>query len=406
MKKLRTIFIAFNSLGKNPLRSFLMMIGIVIGITALTIIVSMALGSKAQIMERLEVFGVDTIMIFGWPARGHGGGPRGRMTSSLKVDDALAIEKHVDNIKLVAPFSQRWRTEIRHDDIIYETRLSAVTAEFINVWNWKMESGEFITWMDNERLSQVVVLGPTVRKELFGEGENPIGTMIRINNSLYEVKGVLGDMAMSAGGMDMGNTVIIPLNTYLRRMANVDYLHGIRVNVKNRKLIDETVEELKKVLRDTHNILPGTDDDFSMITPTEMQSWIEEMSGTFDVLLLIVAAISLIAGGVVVANIMLISVNERKFEIGLRKSVGARKLDIMVQFLFETIAVTVTGGFFGVLLGLGGAFLFGEFGETPVSISWEGALIGLGFSVIVGLLSGIQPARKAAGLSPIEALRS
>lgn len=404
MKKLRTVFIAFTSLGKNKLRSFLMMIGIVIGITAITIIVSMALGSKAQIMERVERFGFDTLMIRGQGARTHGT-RGGGMRSSLKLDDAIAIDNFVDNLLAVSPMAFRWSVEIRSNSDILTSRLGAVTESFIDTWDWKMESGEFISSLDHDRLSRVVVIGPSVRDELF-PGEDPVGQMLRIDNVSYEIKGVLGSMGSSAAGFDLGNQVFIPLNTYLRRVANTDVITGIRIKVRDTRKMDRTVEEIKEVLRDTHRIMPGDEDDFSIITPTQMQEWVEEVSGTFDILLLIVAGISLIAGGVVVANIMLISVNERRFEIGLRKSVGARKADIMVQFLFETVAVTLSGGFIGVLLGLGGAFLFGHFGETPVKISWEGMAIGLGFSILVGILSGIQPAKKAAGMSPIEALRS
>lgn len=404
MKKLRTIYISFKSLGKNKLRSFLMMIGIIIGITAITIIVSMALGSRAQILERVESFGVDTLMIFGQGAREPGQG-RGRMSSSLTVDDAVAIQNQVGNILYVAPFSGRWNIDIRSNGDILTTRLTAVTEDYLGVWNLNMDIGDFISDMDHERLSRVVVLGPTVKEELFPD-EDPIGQTIRIENANYEIKGVLGYMGSSPGGFDMGNTVLIPLNTYMRRVANIENVHGIRIKVRNIRQMDNVVEEIKEVLRETHRILPGDDDDFSIITPTEVLEWTESVSETFDILLYIVAGISLIAGGVVVANIMLISVNERKFEIGLRKSVGAKKSDILVQFLFETIAVTTTGGIIGVLLGLGGALLFEHFGENPVLISWEAIAVGLGFSIIVGILSGIQPAKKASGMSPIEALRS
>ncbi len=405
MKKLRSMVVAFNALGKNKLRSFLMMIGIVIGITAVTIIVSMALGSKAEVMERVERFGTDAINVFGMAMRAPGSGPRGRPVSSLKLDDALAIEQKVGNINFVAPMSMRWGADIRFEDKYLRSMLSAVTEDFIGMWEWDLEKGDFITRLDNERLARVVVIGPTVFNEFF-PGEDPIGKTIKIENVPFEVKGVLADMGQSAGGRDMGNTVIIPLNTYLRRVANVETIDGIRIQVTDSKHLYETAEEIKEVIRENHGIMDGDEDDFSIITPTEVLAFSEHISGTFNVLLIIVAGISLVAGGVVVANIMLISVNERKFEIGLRKSVGARKIDILYQFLFETVAVTVSGGFIGVLLGILGAFLFKQFGKTPVSISWEGIAIGLGFSIIVGILSGIHPAVRASRMSPIEALRS
>ncbi len=405
MKKLKSMAVAFNSLGKNKLRSFLMMIGIIIGITAITIIISMALGSKAQIMERVERFGTDALNVFGMAMRAPGSGPRGRPTSSLKLGDAQAIEMNVDNISVVAPMSMRWGADVRFEDKYLRSMLSAVTEDFIHMWDWNMEYGDFITRLDDERLARTVVIGPTVKDEFFPE-ENPVGRTIKIENVPFEIKGVLAGTGQSAGGRDMGNTVIIPLNTYLRRVANTETIDGIRIKVKNSRHLDKTAEDIKEVIRESHGIMDGQEDDFSLITPTEVREFSEHISGTFNVLLIIVAGISLIAGGVVVANIMLISVSERKFEIGLRKSVGARKSDILMQFLFETIAVTVTGGAIGVLLGILGAFLFMQFGETPVAISWEGIAIGLGFSIIVGILSGIQPALKASKMAPIEALRS
>lgn len=405
MKKLKSMAVAFNSLGKNKLRSFLMMIGIIIGITAITIIISMALGSKAQIMERVERFGTDALNVFGMAMRAPGSGPRGRPTSSLKLGDAQAIEMNVDNISVVAPMSMRWGADVRFEDKYLRSMLSAVTEDFIHMWDWNMEYGDFITRLDDERLARTVVIGPTVKDEFFPE-DNPVGRTIKIENIPFEIKGVLAGTGQSAGGRDMGNTVIIPLNTYLRRVANTETIDGIRIKVKNSRHLDKTAEDIKEVIRESHGIMDGQEDDFSLITPTEVREFSEHISGTFNVLLIIVAGISLIAGGVVVANIMLISVSERKFEIGLRKSVGARKSDIRTQFLFETVAVTVTGGAIGVLLGILGAFLFRQFGETPVAISWEGIAIGLGFSIIVGILSGIQPALKASKMAPIEALRS
>ncbi len=253
-------------------------------------------------------------------------------------------------------------------------------------------------------LQRVCVIGETVRKELFGN-LNPIGERILIGNVQFRIKGIMPLCGVSPAGEDFDNLVYIPLSTFMRRVANIDYIFGIRAMLKNPRYINETIIDIKSLLRERHKLPDGFPDDFSVRTPKEITEMSEKLAGTFNIFLALVAGISLIAGGVVVANIMLISVNERKKEIGLRKAIGARSKDIKIQFLLEATAVTLTGGLIGIILGTVVSKTLEILMNVPISISWESFVLGVIFSSLVWIIAGLQPARRAASLQPIESLR-
>jgi len=403
MKTGRIVKNAFVGLGRNKLRTFLMMVGVVIGITALTMVVAAALGAQERIIERVKQFGYETLMV-----RAGGEVERGAMSSgevtTLKIEDADAILAEVRSVVEVAPFNRRGRSDIIYQDKSANAPLFGVTPGWSTVWNWHVARGDFISDRDIEQLARVCVIGPTVQRELFGD-ENPIGEVIRVGNVPFEIIGVMEERGISAGGGDMDNRVFIPLSTFMRRVANVDYIYGIRILLSSVRDVDTAVEEITALLRERHNLAPGVPDDFTVRSAEEVQAMVEGMLGTFNILLILVAGISLIAGGIVVANIMLISVNERRREIGLRKAVGARKKDITTQFLFEATAVTLTGGVIGIILGGAGAVLLESITQTPTAISWISVAVGVVFSALVGIIAGMQPAKRAAALQPVEALR-
>ena len=403
MKTGRIVKNAFVGLGRNKLRTFLMMAGVVIGITALTMVVAAALGAQERIVERVKQFGYETLMV-----RAGGEVERGAMTggeiTTLKIEDAEAILAEVRSVIEVAPFNRRGRSDVVYQDKSANAPLFGVTPGWSTVWNWHVARGEFISERDIEQLARVCVIGPTVQRELFGD-INPIGEVIRVGNVPFEIIGVMEERGISAGGGDMDNRVFIPLSTFMRRVANVDHIYGIRILLGSVRDVDRAVEEITALLRERHNLVPGVPDDFTVRSAEEVQAMVEGMLGTFNILLVLVAGISLIAGGIVVANIMLISVNERRREIGLRKAVGARKKDITTQFLFEATAVTVTGGIIGIILGGAGAVLLESITETPTAVSWISVAVGVVFSALVGIIAGMQPAKRAAALQPVEALR-
>jgi putative ABC transport system permease protein len=405
MKTGRVLKVAFKGLGRNKLRTFLMMIGIVIGITALTLVVSAGLGAQDRIMERVKKFGLESMMVFAGAGREMGQPTSGQPATSLKLEDAVAMKQEIRAIADVAPFNQKRQAEVKFQDKSTTTMVFGVTPSWAPVWDWDAAEGDFITDEDAAGLARVCVLGSTVTRELFGTS-NPIGEQLRIGNVQFEIKGVMQAKGTSPAGGDMDNRIYIPLSTLMRRVTNVDYISAIKVRLTTARDMDKTAASIQALLRERHKLGPGTPDDFTITTPTEVTKMAEKVAGTFNIFLALVAAISLIAGGVVVANIMLISVNERRKEIGLRKAVGALRKDIMLQFLYEATAVTLTGGVIGIVLGAIGAKILEAITQMPMSISWESVALGVVFSSLVGIVAGLQPAKKAAALQPIEAMRT
>jgi len=405
MKTSRIVTLAFRSLGKHKLRSFLMMIGVVIGIAAVTMIASVGLGAQKRVLERVKKFGLESLMLRAGAGREMGRPTAGQPVTTLTLEDATALKQEIRTIADIAPFSVKGQAEVIYQDKSTTTGVFGVTPSWASVWEWDAKEGEFISDEDIAGLTRVCVLGPTVRKELFGTA-NPIGEQLRIGNVQFEIKGVSQEKGTSPAGGDMDDRIFIPLSTMMRRVANVDYISSVKIRLTTAEDMGKTVTSIQSLLRERHQLAPGTPDDFTITTPTEVTKMAEKVSGTFNIFLVLVAGISLLAGGVVVANIMLISVNERRKEIGLRKAVGAQRKDIMLQFLYEAAAVTLTGGVIGIVLGTIGAEILGIFTQMPTSISWQSVALGVVLSSLVGIVAGVQPAKKAAALQPIEALRT
>jgi len=404
MKTSRVLKVAFRGLGRNKLRSFLMMIGVVIGIASVTMIVSVGLGAQNRVLERVKKFGLESLMLRAGAGREMGRPTGGQPVTTLTLEDATALKQEIGAIADIAPFSVKGQAEVIYQDKSTTTEVFGVTPSWASVWDWDAKEGEFISDEDIAGLNRVCVLGPTVRKELFGDA-NPIGEQLRIGSVQFEIKGVSQEKGTSPRGSDMDNRIFIPLSTMMRRIANVDYISSVKIRLTTAEDMDKTVAGIQSLLRERHQLAPGIPDDFTITTPTEVTKMAEKVSGTFNIFLVLVAGISLLAGGVVVANIMLISVNERRKEIGLRKAVGAQRKDIMLQFLYEAAAVTLTGGVIGVVLGMIGGKILEFFTQIPASLSWESVAIGVLLSSLVGILAGLQPAKRAASLQPIDALR-
>ena len=404
MKTNRLIKIAYTGLGRNKLRTFLMMIGIVIGITALTLIISAGIGAQERVMERVEKFGLQSMMVFAGGGREMGRPVGGGPVTTLTLREVEVIKHEVKNVDEVAPFNRKPSAEIKYLDKSTTATVFGITPSWAYVWDWDVQSGDFISENDMENLNRVCLIGPTVKRELFGE-ENPIGKQLRIGNVQFEIKGVMQPKGTSPGGGDMDNRVNIPLSTFMRRVANVDYIFGIKILLTSAAEIPQAAENISAILRERHTIAEGLPDDFRIVTPDEVTQFAEKVAGTFNIFLALVAGIALIAGCVVVANIMLISVNERKREIGLRKAVGARSKDIKLQFLLEATAVTLVGGIISIILGGFGAQILQMITGMPVSITWESIALGVVSSSLVGIIAGMQPASRAAKLQPVESLR-
>ncbi len=395
---------AFKTLGKNKLRSFLMMIGIVIGIAATTSIISAGLGAQKRVMDRVEKFGLQSLMVFAGAGREIGHPLGGQGITTLTLEDANAIQTAIPQVRAIAPFNRRQSGMVKYQEISITTRIFGVTPTWDEVWDWNVHRGEFINEEDEIRFNRICTIGPTVAKSLFGN-DDPIGKQILIGALPFQVKGVMEEKGVSPAGGDMDDRIFIPLSTFLRRVANVDYVSGIKILLKDGSSINEAVTRIQSLLRDRHHLTQGEPDDFTVTSATEVTRVAERVAGTFNMFLIIVAAISLIAGGFVIANIMLISVNERCPEIGLRKAIGAKANDILLQFLLESLVVTIIGGIAGIILGFFAVKIFAEFFQFPIAISWAGAMIGIIVSGLVGLASGLYPARRASAMQPVEALR-
>jgi putative ABC transport system permease protein len=320
------------------------------------------------------------------------------------MEDAKAIEEEIKNVKNVAPVMSQANVPVKYGNLNANPRVFGVTPIWRVVRTFDVERGKFISEEDLASSARVCLLGHQVVQDLFGS-EDPIGKSVLINNVRFEVKGVLEKKGASVGGGNLDNRIIIPLTTFSRRLSNQNYLNQIVIQLQNVSAMYETAEDVRTLLRECHTLVEEMPDDFSIRIPEEALMTATQTSRTMTILLGLIAGVSLIVGGVVLMNIMLLSVTERKREIGIRKAVGARKQDILVQFLIEAVVVTMSGGILGILLGYLSAVIASLITGTPSALSWKIFLLAFSFSASIGIFFGMQPARKAATLDPIEALR-
>jgi len=401
MRPLRIAGIGVGALVVHKLRTFLMMAGTLVSVAALTVVMAMGEGTNRKIMKRIENFGPNAIMI---PA---GGGKRpgpDMSTTTLTLQDAEAIRRDVPGLRIVTPMAWNFQMSLKRDDRQYQAIVWGVEPSWHDAWRWYTGAGEGISADDLATQARVCVLGHTVKRELFGE-ENPIGQYIYINRVRLQVKGVLEERGTSPGGSDFDNRVILPLTTAMRRVMNVDHLGAIRVIGEDTARLGDHAAAIRELLRQRHHIVPPEEDDFRIITGEVIARFAAGSSRTLSILLVVLAGLSLLVGGVVLMNILLISVKERTKEIGLRRAVGASRRDVFTQFLAESLTVTLLGMAAGLLVGCGICIALPRFTQMPVAISWEPVALAAAAAVLVGTFFGIQPARRAARLSPVEALR-
>jgi putative ABC transport system permease protein len=403
MKIARLAKVSLKASAKNRLRTFFMMLGVIIGIATLTVIVSLSLGTREEVMKKVKKFGLDEIAVF--PGAGKVlGVPDSSPTITLTADDAEAIRNEIKNVELVAPSFNMRNVTVKYGELNISTMVIGVTSIWTDVWSWNVTGGEFISDDDVSNLSRVALLGNTAADQLFGKAD-PVGETISIKNLSFKVKGVLESKGTSPAGTDMDDRVVVPLSTAQKRLANKEFLSQIKVKLADYKKINETVINVKALLRERHHLTAQDTDDFSIVTPSEAEKVATTVSTAFMLFLVGVSLISLIVGGIIIMNIMLMSVNERRQEIGLRRAVGATRGDIMTQFLCEALLATLAGGILGVIAGFGISKFLSIFAHFPVVITWVPFAAGSIFSIVIGVVFGIQPAKKAAALEPVEAMR-
>jgi len=404
MLKMRIIQSGFRTAWTHKVRAIFMMLSVMIGIAALTVIISLGKGTEEKITAQVQkFFSAKTMMLVSGGGRMEPNRPV-VFSGSLKLDDVEEIVQQIDNIIEWDAIQQASGKEAQANgnnsfvDIIGHTPAAEI------VHNLAVTEGRFFSEAENNSFARVAVITPHVRERLFGVSD-PISQMMKIDNIPYQVIGIIGPRGLDPHGADKDNEVLIPLNTMLRRVVNQDYIMLAKFLVNDERRINESAEQIKNILRERHSINPNEEDDFMVITPVRVKELIENASRTFNLYLPLLALVSLLVGGIVVVNLMLISVSERVKEIGLRKAVGAKSKDIEAQFLIEASSITIISGIAGIALGILLLTQITKLMNLQFTISWSAVIICSIISVIMGIAAGYFPAKRAAKLSPIESLR-
>lgn len=391
------------SLIANKLRTILTMLGIIIGVSAVIAMVSVGMGVKKNVVDSISRLGSNMLIVMSGSS--NRGGIRGGAGSvqTLTYDDAKAIKERVKYVAHVSPTVQgSYQVVYGHEN--WSTTVTGVIPEYVEIQSLTMKSGIFFGEHDVDVRNRVAVIGTTVATNLF-ESVNPVGKKIRIGNAPYTVIGVLQSKGQSTGGQDQDDTVLIPLTTAQERLLGITYIRSVNVQVSSSDKMDEVQANIEKLLRERHRIRKGTDDDFNVRNLTSLMETMSETTTMITLLLGSIAGISLIVGGIGIMNIMMVSVTERTKEIGIRKAIGATYNSIMLQFLIESTLISILGGIVGIVLGIGLAKAISNFGGFTTVISGLSIVASFGFSLFVGIFFGMLPARKAAKLDPIDALR-
>lgn len=395
---------ALRGLKLNRGNTLLMTIGVMIGISSLTVIVAIGFGIKVKVLNRIANLGFGPESFSVIAGSGKMFFTRSKNITSMSLQDAEDLLA-LPTVRLVVP-RQRKRMQVINKKEFTSTRVYGVTPDWQRARGWHVVDGVFLSDNDLDRKKKVVVLGATPARKLFKETEDPIGKMIRLQNNYYEVIGLLQEKGLTESGYDPDDRALIPLTTSMARLTRETHLHSIKVVTLDASQVPETMEAVRQVLRRNHNLSIFTEDDFRFITPEGIMEWVTESAQAMNRMLILISTVSLLVGGIVIMNILLVSIRERVREIGIRRCFGARKSDITLQFLFESVLVSLLGGILGIGLGLSISFGLKRFDILPTQVTWEPFVLSFVFCTLIGLVFGIHPARKAALMSPEESIRS
>lgn len=403
MSFINLIKIAFKALGNNKFRTFLSMLGIIIGVMAVIIMMAIGQGSKESVRKEISKMGTNLLSIR--PGAEMMGGVRMDPSEmqTLKVSDYEAIVENKKYVTYVSP-------EVTSSgQVIYganntNTTIYGESPEYLDIKQWELKQGSVFSDDDIKKAAKVCVVGKTIVDNLFGEGVDPIDKIIRFKSIPFRIVGVLESKGYNNWGMDQDNVIIAPYTTVMKRLLAQTYLQNINASAVSEELTDEAIDEITSVLRTTHKIKEGDDDDFTIRSQQEMMDTMSSTMDTITIILVVAAAFSLLVAGIGIMNIMLVSVTERTREIGLRMSVGARGFDISNQFLIESVIISISGGILGIFFGWVGTIVCNSIG-LPASIPLWSIVVSFAVCTVIGVGFGYFPATKAANLDPIEAIR-
>jgi putative ABC transport system permease protein len=398
--------IALRALRVNKMRSALTMLGIIIGVSAVIAMIAVGSGAKARISEQIASMGSNLLVVQSGSSTSGGLRMGSGSLPTLTVDDAEAILAEVPSVKYVAP-NLSGVAQVVYGNQNWSTSITGTVPDLLEIRNWPVDSGRSFIKQEVDGATKVCLLGTTVAENLFG-GIDPIGQIVRIKNIPFVVIGVLSHKGQSSHGHDHDDTVIVPLMTAQKRLFGMQFpgmVRQIAVQIRDLEMMKEAEDQINALLRQRHRIPPSQDNDFTVRNLTEVMASAERSADVMSLLLGAIASISLIVGGIGIMNIMLVSVTERTREIGIRIAVGAKSNDILLQFLIESLTLSLMGGALGIAIGIGGTYVLSAFTQWPTLLSIRAILLSFLFAGSVGVFFGFYPARKASLLDPIEALR-
>ena len=399
-----TFKIAGRALRRNLLRTLLTMLGIIIGVGAVIAMVSIGNGAKARVEAQIASLGQNVLLIMSGNVSRGGFRPGFGAPGSLKIEDYDAIRKEVDGVVGISP-EVRASGQVAADNQNHNPQLMGVGVDFVAIRSWDIVSGENFTETDVRNANKVALMGKTAAETLFGPGADPVGEIIRIKNAPFTVVGYLKPKGMSMMGSDQDDVILLPYTSVMKRLTGDTTFRSFNVQAANASGMADVQAQITELLRQRHKIGAGREDDFLVRTQQEISDTATETSRVMTMLLGSIAGVSLLVGGIGIMNIMLVSVTERTREIGIRMSIGARGRDILMQFLTEAVTLSIVGGLIGIGLGVGSSRLISQRFGWSTLISSDSILLAFCFSALIGIFFGFYPARKAARLDPIDALR-
>ncbi|MGA2668315.1 MAG: ABC transporter permease [Ignavibacteria bacterium] len=399
-----SVKVAFRALGKNRFRSFLTMLGIIIGVVSVIVMEAIGNGSSEDVNTRISSLGTNLITISPVSARSMGVSQESGTAPTLKKEDADILISEVGSITGVSPLV-RTTVQMKFGNQNWRSNISGVYPDYFAIRNLELDDGTIFTKADEKKFTKVCIIGKTVQKNLFSSNQNPIGSTIRVGTIPFLIIGTLKSKGTSGGGQDQDDIVLAPYSTVQNRMLGSENIQQIYVSAQSEDVVNTVVSDIQKSLRFKHQLLPSAPNDFTISTQLDIRQTLNTVVNTITILLSAVAAISLLVGGIGIMNIMLVSVTERTREIGIRMAVGATGFDVQFQLLLEAVVLSLLGGISGIVLGLTTSYLVMRFAGFTTIVTVQSIIISFVVSTLIGIFFGWYPSRKAANLNPIDALR-